>query len=383
MSFLVPGFLIAATAAAFGITVLHLIVTRRPRSTPFPTARFVPDAPIAARSRTIRFSDLWLLVVRVLAIMLAGAALARPVFTPRRESIVRIIAADVSGSVASVNEVRGSVRAMVRAGDAIVVFDTVAWTVGSADSVVGRAGGGSSGSLSAGLIAALRAGSTVRDGADSVELVMVSPAAAAERDRATAMIRSEWPGRARLVRVTAATDSTVHPEQSAEFLGAGRPASAIARNRIDTAGAVVAGTNVVVAPFQRRWRFVADSLKGARVLARWIDGEPAVIERDSGRTCMKSSLVALDSTGDLTLRPSFVAFRKYVSAPCLHVDSSPDSVLESILAGGNGHLASTSSFPVAAGAGSPIARWLMLLAIVLAIVEMVVRRSAPDRELER
>lgn len=376
MSFLAPGFLIAAAGAALAVIALHFIVTRRPRAMVFPTARFVPDIPVAARARSVQFSDLLLLAVRVLIILLAGAALARPIFPPQRERVVRVIAADVSGSVANVAETRDSVRALFRRGDAIVLFDTAAWLGSSPDSIGTKARVAASGSLSAALVAALRAGSLVRDGADSVELVVVSPATLAERDRATSAIRARWPGRGRLVRVSAtpAIGADLSRAKQVDFLSASRPRFAVTRNRIDTVGAVVARGNVVIAPFERRWRFVSDSLAHARVIARWIDGEPAAIERDSASTCTRSVAIPIDSTGDMLLRPSFVRFRAALSEPCWHGASAPDPEAAAMLAA-TGHLASTAQFPPSLDVGSPLARWLAVIALVLAIVEMILRRS--------
>src|SRR5205085_10979063 len=56
------------------------------------------------------------------------------------------------------------------------------------------------GSVSAALIAAIRAAPAFRDRADSLELVIVSPFTERSFDAATAPIRRLWPGRARLVR---------------------------------------------------------------------------------------------------------------------------------------------------------------------------------------
>ena len=375
MTFLDPGFLLAAGAAAAAIVALHFIVTRRPRSVAFPTARFVPDAPVSARERSLRLSDLLLLALRVLAIMLVGVALARPVLTPTREKIVRVIVADVSGSTADLTEVRDSARTLMRPGDELIAFDTSAWAVASPDSLVNRAGSQSAGSLSAAVIAALRSGQRVRVGTDSIELVVMSPIAATERDHATAAIRKQWPGRARLVRVRATpTDSSNLRPVGAAFPGSLRPNFAIARNRIDTVGAVIANGNVVVGAFERKWHFTDDSLKGATVLARWVDGDAAAIERDSGSTCSKSVLIPLDSTGDMLLRPSFVKLRAFLSGPCELAISTPDATLASIISGGSGKLASAADFPAATDSASPISRWLIAIAIVLALVEMVLRR---------
>ncbi|MEO6864827.1 MAG: BatA domain-containing protein [Gemmatimonadaceae bacterium] len=379
MSFIAPGFLVAAVAAACGVIALHFLVTRRPQSVVFPTARFVPDVPIAARSRSIQLSDLLLLIIRVLIIMLAGAALARPVFPPHRERIVRVIAADVSGSVASVAETRDSVRALFRAGDALITFDTTARPVATPDSIVIASRAAGPGSLSTGLVAALRAGSHVRDGADSVELVIISPVTSAELDRATAAIRKQWPGRARLVHVTVAPAAVVPAgapagTRSPAFLSASRPAFSVARRRVDTVGAVVARGNVIVAPFERRWRFTADSLVHARVVARWVDGEPAAIQRDSASTCVQSVAVPMDSSGDMLLRPSVIRFRAALAAPCRNEPSTSDTAFANTLIG-NGSLARTAHFPPWTGIDSPLAPWLAALAVALAIVEMVLRRA--------
>ena len=365
----------AAAVASLGVVLLHFIVTRRSRSIPFPTARFVPDVPVEARARSLRFSDLLLLAVRVLTILAVGAALARPVFPPHRERVVRVIAADVSGSVANVAEIRDSVRALYRTGDAIVVFDTAAHSLTSPDSVVTKQPVDVPGSLSAGLIGALRQASRVRSGADSVELVLVSPVTSDERDRATSAIRAQWRGRARLVAVAPNEAVTDQPEHEPRFLGADRPLYAVARNRIDTAGAVIASGHVLVAPFERRWRFTADSLAHAKVIARWADGEPAAIERDSAQTCTKSIAIPIDTTGDMTVRPGFVRFRASIAASCQHAATPPDAVTAKMLAG-TGRLASVSDFAAPADIESPLARWLAALALILAIGEMALRRAS-------
>ncbi|MEO8946478.1 MAG: BatA domain-containing protein [Gemmatimonadaceae bacterium] len=374
MSFLAPGYLTASCIAAAGAVLLHFIVTRRPRSIRFPTARFVPDVPVVARSRSLHLSDLLLLALRVITILLVGAALARPVFPPQRERVVRVIAADVSNSVASVAEVRDSVRALFRSGDALVVFDTSARSAGGPDSVLARPRVTGPGSLSAALVVALRAGSGVRDGADSVELVIVSPATTAERDRATSTIRALWPGRGRVVPVAAANAQSLQSSYDPVFLGSGRPRFAVARNRIDTVGAVEARGNVVVAQFERRWRYTTDSLARSRVIARWDDGQPAAIESDNGTSCARSIAIPVDSAGDATLRPSFVLFRAILAAPCGTAASPPDAGIARMLAG-RASLARADLFPSPQDIDSPLARWLAVIAVVLAVSELVVRRA--------
>jgi hypothetical protein len=385
VSFLAPGFLMAAAAAAVSMVVLHLIVTRRPRAVSLPTARFVPDVPVTSRSRSVQLSDLLLLAVRVLTILFAGAALARSVFAPHRERVVRVIVADVSGSPASRIEVRDSVRTLFRPGDAVVAFDTTARVIESPDSIGIRASATprDPGSISAGLVAALHAATVVRDGADSVELVIVSPITTQERDRATDSIRAEWPGRARLVAVAAA--STIHGSvprilTTEDSDSSARPPFAVARNRIDTVGAVIAGANVMIASFERRWRFTTDSLRHSRVVARWVDGEPAAIERDSGPGCVRSVAVPFDSSGDMLLRPDVIRFSASLRTACGTTASVRDTATARMLTV-PGRLAGTADFPPASDVDSLLARWLAGIAIALAIIEMVLRQTrAPELE---
>ncbi|MDQ2889480.1 MAG: BatA domain-containing protein [Gemmatimonadota bacterium] len=376
MTFLAPAFLTAAVIAAACVAVLHFIVTRRPRAVLFPTARFVPEVPSTARSRSVRLSDLLLLMVRVLTIILVGAALARPIFPPHRERIARVILADISGSVASRSEVRDSVRTQFRRGDAIVMFDTIARTTQFPDSIPVHTVSRSPGALSAAMIAALRAGSQLRNGADSLELVFVSPVAISERDRATAGIRSLWRGRARIIQVATprSADSGAAGGVAALFATGSRPMFAVARTTVDTARAVVSSDNVVVGHFERRWRFTSDSLARSRVVARWADGEPAAIARYEDHGCALSVAIPMDSTGDIPLSPEVRRLTSALSRSCEHAADKPDTSLPRTLAGA-GSLASAASFPPAQDVDSPLSRWLAIAAIVLAIGEMVLRRT--------
>lgn len=377
MTLLAPGFLYAAIAAAIAVTALHFIVAREPRAMLLPTARFIPETATHALVRSRRFSDPWLLAVRVLTLLAIGAGLARPVRTPERERIARVILADVSSAPLSAAQVRDSVRALYRPGDAIVAFDSTVTRVAAPDSLASVRGGGA-GSLSAALVAAHAAASSIREGADSIEMVIVSPFARNERDRATSHLRARWPGHARAVVVAGDTATAVAPQRIA-WSGVARPPLASARTPTDTIGAVVAGTDVVVAPFDRRWRYTPDSLRGATVVARWSDGEPAAIERAIPRSggCERSIAIPVDSTGDLTLRPPFVRLAARLMGPCATggaAGTDSTAIVARLLAGA-GPLARASAFPPGPAAHSPIAVWLLAFAGVLALVELLVRRG--------
>lgn len=384
MTLILPGYLYAAIAAAAAVVALHLIVTRRPRAAMLPTARFVPDVPAPATSRALRPYDLFLLLLRVVMLLTVGTALARPVFRPGRERIARVIVADISGSVVSRSEVSDSVRGLFRTGDVIVAFDSAAHAIGAADSLPSISASGATGSLSAALAAALRAAPGVREGADSVELVMVSALLPAESDLATERIRALWPGRARLVRVAPHTD-TVAGKPRILWGGPERPTMSIGMRRPDTSGAVIAGSDVVVAPFARRWSFPQDSLYGATVVARWVDGAPAAVERLTSTGCDRSIAIPIDSVGDLVLRPEFIRLREILTAPCSQrgVAASKGftgaTSLSAITAlAGSGKLAPASVFPAPLDVQSPLAPWLMGTAMALALVELFVRRKRSE-----
>ena len=430
MTFLSPLFLWGAVAAAAGIIALHFLVTKQPRASVLPTARFVPDSPATATARDARPSDLLLMLLRVIVVLAAGGALAKPIMKPGREPVRRIFMLDVSRSVANVKEAADSVTALHRDGDLVVAFDSAARVFGPGvhDSLSRARATDARANLSAALIASLRAASDLRDKADSIELVMVSPLLAEEHDAATDSIRKLWPGRARIIRVAArvetpsiaprssveissdadATDplaiavslasktrqplsgrivrsATMSAEDSA-WMASGdralvlwptseRPLYAIPRVPPDLSGGVLSGEARVVSAFQRRWIFPADSVRGIRVIARWADGEPAAVEKKMGAGCLRSVAIPVPVAGDLVIRPEFVQLIAAIAAACGE-KASPDVLPAPVVASlaGTGGLAAGSAFAVREDLASPMAPWLFGIALAAAIGEMFARR---------
>jgi hypothetical protein len=407
MTFLVPGFLYAALAVAAGIVALHFIVVRQPRSAILPTARFVPDTRTTTVARSARPTDLVLLLLRVITVLAVGAALAKPVLQPSRAATGRVILVDASRSAPDSVAMRDSVRSVYQDGDVVVAFDSAARTTGSStgDSIAHIGRRTARGNLSAALIAALRAGSELRDRADSLELVIVSPFTREEFDAATDSVRKLWPGKARLIRVgPAASDSATSQRQtmnavasdpiaiSARLAGAGvaangsidwptsgRPRWAVARTPVDTVGGVVAGTARVVAPFDRRWSYPRDSIANGEVVARWVDGEPAAIEKPNDGGCSRSVAVAVPPIGDLPIRKDFVRLVSSLTAPCAGnaalIPASPDAIAR---LAGSGGLAPRQAFAPRSDTNSSLAPWLLALALLTAIAEVFVRRIVRD-----
>ncbi|HEU4641924.1 MAG TPA: BatA domain-containing protein, partial [Gemmatimonadaceae bacterium] len=417
MTFLAPIFFYVALGVAAGAVALHFIVTRQPTSSPLPTVRFIPTSQVRVTTVAPLPEDLLLLLVRVLAILLIGAALARPVIVPHRRPLAHVVLADVSRAVGSIDAVRDSARSLLKEGDVLVVFDSAARVVqrGAADSAAHLARTAREGRLSPALIAALRTASKIRDAADSIELAIVSPLRAGEMDGSTQAIRALWPGRVRLVRVPAASDSLAPPAGIAVRAGAddpialaasvngiprgdstvrvargtvtaadstwaasgrhtlvrwpatGAPPGWVARARVDTASAVVAGEAALVFPLERRW-MLDSTVHATRVAARWVDGVPAAVERGVGEGCIRDVAIPVPTRGDLVLRPAFARFVRALVAPCEVVSGGlgADSTTLRALAG-DGALASHDAIRAPEIVATPLVPWLLAAALLFVL----------------
>ncbi len=349
MTLAAPGFLAAAFAVAAAVTALHLLVLRPPPASRLPTARFVPPAPSVVRRRETWPQDRRLLALRIATILLAGLAFAGPALGARRVRSARIVAMDLSAPSA-----RDSATRYLRASDILIVFDTTARVL-PADSVnsIGQLNGVSS--LSAALIAARRTAAHLS--ADSVELVVISPFTESELDAATSAIRAQWPAAIRVVRVAASPGPTHHAT-----IGWALPVGAV-----DTIGAVATDAIVIVAPFTRARTYQA--LEGA-VIARWVDGVPAAVERPLGDSCERDIEIGMPAGREADRLRSALTDR-----PCGgSVDTAPmpDSALREFAGSG----ASGATFePSRDGAGDrTLMSVLLVLACAMAIAEWVIRR---------
>lgn len=401
MIFLAPVFLVAAGIVAAGVVALHFLSTREPDTDLLPTVRFVPRVPVQATTITTRFTDPWLLALRVLLILLLGTALSRPLIHPFAQPVSRIALVDVSRAVASPAELADSAAGYLDGAAAVVFFDNEAREIedGAPDALEGlrddaqwdRA---STGSLSTALIAALRIGSRLRDGADSLQLVVISPFAQEERDAATGEIRALWPGRIDAVRVAGAPaePGEARPVERVEWADSGATEFWAGRETPDTIGGVRANDAVMIYPFVRRWQPAPDALEpdattamgGAaetakaaeiRVYARWMDGEPAAYERATAGGCMRSVAIALPTEGDAILRPDFQRFLAELEGPCgepRDMTPLPDEFMAAFV--GGEPLAPASQVPRRVMRTTPAVPWLLGIALVVALVELWLRR---------
>jgi len=413
MSFLFPFWFGVAAAGVLGAIALHLITTQRPPAAMLPTARFVPEGDARASSRAARPTDLLLLLLRCVALLLLGTAFAGPVTHSRGSSLARVVVAD--RSIAAQLDTRDSAIALLRAGDALVLFDSNAKvvTTGGADSLRANIPARSRGSLSAALVSARRAAGDLARTVDSVELVIVSPLLTDELDAATAETFARWPGRARLVRTTAArgvsaaialtggdADDALAPAIAALNASVGRAGSTtapvrVSRTTLTAADSTVArdGAAIVYWPrigmaaptAQGLWADGATVVaplarvaipSGGAVVARWADGAIAATESSLGRGCVRAVSVGVPTAGDISLQPAFMGVARYLLAPCRSSSSAApvsDSTAKLFSRGG---AAATAASLRSSDESSPFAPWLFAAALLLLAGELLVRRGA-------
>lgn len=423
MIFLAPWALLVGALAAAGLVALHLVARQRPATYPLPTARFVPDRRTLVSRVSERPRDLLLLLLRVVLVLSAAAAFARPVLTPGRAPRVRILVLDRSAAVADQADVLRHARELVSDGvpTEVMAFDSTVVAIGSGaaalDSLarVSMSGTGVAGSLSAALAAARRMAAETGARADSVELVLVSPVTARQVDVATDSIRATWPGVVRLVRVRAMVDSAaplplaravsradvlgpalaaraVRNSPGAVRLARGAPSSddsAFVRNggvvvrwdslddRAPVPSAVAMGDDVVVARLGR------GTLPGSGVvLARWADGTPAAVERALGTGCIREVGIGVPVAGDLPLDPVFQRIVRGVTGRCADSRASVGAPLDSTRVAtliGRGGVASGSALADGDERPAPIVPWLLGLALACALAELLLRsRRTPE-----
>lgn len=442
MTFLAPWALLVGAVAAAGLVALHLVARQRPAAYPLPTTRFVPDRRTLVSRVSQRPRDLLLLLLRVLLVLSAAAGFARPVLVPQRSARARVLMLDRSAAVADEAEALRRAREIVadRVPTRVLLFDSAVVALepsAAALDTVARAvvpPVRAIGSLSAALVAARRLGAEWGMRADSVELVLVSPLTTGEVDASTDSIRALWPGQMRLVRVAAAADSAELPAldhriADADVLGPalasravqsaaqtdsapanadpsttprtatvrllrGPPTaadSAFARSggvvvrwdsieaRALVPSAVVLGDDVIVAALGR------DSLTASGiVLARWADGSPAAVERPLGNGCLRNVAIGVPVAGDLPLQSAFQRIVNGLTDACVGTRVNAGLPLDTARAAaliGAPRVADGAELTNGVERPTPLAPWLLGLALACALAELFLRRSGDEREV--
>lgn len=232
-----PLFLLAGALAALIPLALHLIRRRPPARSPLPTARFLSED---ARSsiRLSRPTDRLLMALRMLLLLLAGAALARPSWVPAARGTREAVLLDRSAAMREADAWRRGVEQARRAliapdgsarGD-LVLFDTSAvhlprrrLNAATFDSLAAAGPSAHPASYAAALRAIGPAARGLR-GADSVRVTMLSALRwGGWRPGMAALRQAAWPGAIQLPAVAPAQSWSPTPPNVAE----GRPSAAV------------------------------------------------------------------------------------------------------------------------------------------------------------
>ena len=428
MTFLAPHFIWVGLGISALVTALHFIVTRQPASRPFPTARFVPDVSVQAITRSTQPTDMLVLLLRLLAIMSIAAAFSRPVITPKREAVARIILVDLSNSSRALSEVRDSAANYFRPTDSIIGYDSGTRPISHPDSIATVQPSAGAGNLSTAIVAAIRAGARIRDRADSISLIAISAFPAQSWDAATDTLRSLWPGSIQIVRIAQkqSTDSTAagsamtglsqdDPLAFAVTLaskGAQSPNVEIVRgsfpaNRTSSQtgvllhwpsierplfatrarekehGALITDSAVIVAPFSTIWTFSPDSIRGLSVIARWEDGTAAAVQDNGKSGCRRSTSIPVTARGDIVIRPEFVAVVKRLISPCVFMNAFTTASDAALLRLRGGTAAAPrAAFESSQSSRSPYTILFFVAAVVFLVAEQVARRTGRGRQTE-
>lgn len=430
-----PFILTAAVIGSLLTVVLHFLSVRRPPVLMLPTMRFLPERPVRAVSRSARPSDLWLLLLRVSALMLAGIALSGVTWRGTGVKHGRIVVVQTTGtsSQATLRTQTGAALEGAFAGDTvsrIVVLDSASHFLNAAESQSFRADTVSVSSgkrnkaatLSAAILAATRAaGELVREQrtVDAIDLVIAAPLVREAADASLSAVRASWPGTIRFVNTqssSGAGDSSAAVVRSVAFAG-DKPGDAVqsalqsrgwiagatnaATGRVTpqapislewpasgvpagwnaespaTIGAVIARGEALVYPFVRTAKIPESILAQGRSIAWWSDGEVAAVEIPTATSCTRHVGVNVPPASDVLQGESARALLEALSGPCGgETDITPIAANVLRTLEGTGGAAPASAFKSAVAVRTPFAAVLLLLALALLIAEWFVR----DRE---
>jgi len=234
MTFALPWLFAAGVAGASIITVLHFLSVQRPPELLLPTARFLDEGVVRAVSRSTRPNDLWVLLLRVAALLAACTALAGPRWRSRSGTSVRVVVADVAMRSDSA-VIRRAVDSLVAVGDVRFVWTDSATRSGA----VAQLRRDLAAAIPLGVREATRIAATMPS-VDSVSLFVVPPTAGYRiSSDGWRTWHSAWPARISVV-------STVR--SGAPSNGANRTAPVPVQLQFDSVGP----NDPVQAAFERR-----------------------------------------------------------------------------------------------------------------------------------
>jgi len=370
IGFAIPWIFGVASAAAMAITALHFLSVRQPRVILLPTARFVPERDARAVARQAKPSDVPLLVLRVIALLAAGGALAGARCAESgatRSSILVLDQTLRADSAASVARAVTSGAAAGVAGASDAALPTVLWVNGVANDP------------GVAIVAAIRESAqqaTMNPSLAALSLTVVMPQSVRSREGWDAW-RGQWPASIRVLSSgsAAAADTSaglptapgrvwvvgartvVEPARGLDVVeaafalrgaiaargsavedaavvvqrggaGGGERAAVVvhwpvsgvptgwsAAPAMDSVGAVTAAGVALVAPWVRTALppVLSDSVWA---IAWWSDGVAAAVERTRGTSCVREVALAVAEGSDVLLSPAADGLLRVLRVPC-------------------------------------------------------------------
>ena len=407
MTFATPWLFGAAVAASLLVGVLHLLSVRQPPVRARPTARFATRGDARAVARRPRPNDLLLLILRVLALLAAGAALAGMQLDAGGARTVRLVMVD--SAVATDSSWRAR---QLRAVEAFIA--SAARGEGAVEQqlhpVAGLARDPARAVVRATQVAASLAAD--RPALERVELLVVMPDRV-ETLEGWAAWRTQWPGAITVQRAEpvgqadeqsengiAGAQSSVEtsvmndaatvamtslfgrtaadPRVTIVWPQDGAPVGWAVRPVPDTVSAVAARGQALVGPFVR----VADALpvdimKTHRAIAWWSDGAAAAVEERVGDRCLRTVGIRVPAASDLLLSAPAEGLLRALRAPCGMRGLRTDSLRSDDT--GRGHAAAVAFRAGVAPRAGTFPGWLgpilLLFALSLLGAEWLVRRG--------
>jgi hypothetical protein len=380
LSFAAPWIMMVAGAGAVGVFVLHLLSVRRPPELALPTARFVVHGESRAVARRPRPTDLLLLLLRMLALLLAGAAFAGVQCASRNDlqrELVVVEATLLADSARWMPALRASTAdslerrwvvvaapgagedpgaALVRAirvagllahtqpalqqlGLTVVLPEFVqsreGWDVwrtqwpgdvrlhtvsGANDGQAEATRDAQASRVASGSVDVLGGGPD-----DAVQWALRlegAPRVAGGQTATGVVVRRDSVASRATARTSAPRDGTADGDVRVEWPVTGVPTGWSALERPDTVGALVARGMSVPGPWVRAARAPSANTSGTptvrdvRAVVWWSDGEPAVLEQRTAAGCTRSVGIVASEQSDLLLSDMARGVREAVTAPC-------------------------------------------------------------------
>ncbi len=346
------------------VSALHLLTHSLQAPQSFPPLRFVPRRKPRAAVLRLRPSDPWLWLLRLVILLLLGAAFAGPRLVWPGSS-ARIVLVEESTLIAPGAETKALIAGAVKGARTVLVF-------GSNPALQAT----DSPRLSPALITALRQRAELSNRYETVQLTIVAGFASESFDAATPAIRALWPGPVELIALPlvaarpARSAARMHPPEASSPLWQAHPAPG-------QVNGILTPTGPLLAPFQRSRAFVTPLPPDTRPVAWWLDGAPAAVERisPSGREIWAA--FELPEEGDALAQASFRRHLDWLAGE----EPAPLRLDAADLADFARGPATATLAPAARV--TPLAPWLLALALVLMLAEPLLSRrpgTGPEAE---